>query len=79
MWIVGLLLLLFIVNAQFAVFYDETVAVSTGLLEHSCRSLIDLSSQTVLSVQSSSLFSAVLTASGKIYWWSVIVWPSVIR
>ena len=53
-------------------FYDETVAGSTGLLEHRCTSLIDLNTQqSVLSLQTSSLFSAVLTNNGKIYWWLV--------
>ena len=53
-------------------FYDETVAGSTGLLEHHCTSIIDLNTQqSVLSLQTSSLFSAVLTTNGKIFWWLV--------
>lgn len=54
-------------------FYDETVAGSTGLLEHPCSPIIDLNTQNMLSLQTSSLFSAVLTTSGKIYWWLVIL------
>ena len=54
---------------QLATWLDSSVSSVSSQLEQKAQHFSELSGETITGLQVSELFSAVVTESGKIYWW----------
>ncbi|CAI8024034.1 E3 ubiquitin-protein ligase UBR5 [Geodia barretti] len=62
-------------SGKLASWLDWSVSPVAKLVEHSAFTPSELAGDTVVQLVSSHLFSAVLTASHKIYWWGLLPFP----
>lgn len=56
---------------QVATWVDDSVGMIGEKLEHSAQVFSELSGENVVQLHTCELFTAVLTESGKVFWWYV--------